>query len=93
MNIAIDLKLVLFIGWAVLMFISIIINLCILLALKKQSKGTITEAIKKGFSTANDIISKLDINGIGDTINLIKDIITPITEDKGAKENDESGKT
>lgn len=90
MNITLDLNIVLCIGWAVLMLISIIINICILCALRKNANSTIGNAIKKGVSTASDILAKLNINGLADAINLIKDIVG---NNEGEKDNDEDGKT
>lgn len=90
MTITLDLKFILFIVWVVLTLISIIINICIFCALRKNAKGTMASAIKNGVETASDILAKLNINGLGDAIELIKDIIAL---PEGGKENDENRKT
>lgn len=80
----IEIKVLFFAIWCILMLVSLIVNICLLVTLKKQGGKSISKAVKTAAETAQDVLKKLNLNGIGDVIGLIKDIVSTPADDEGA---------
>lgn len=70
----------------ILTLISIIIHLCVLHALRKAAPQSISDKIKTGLTGAADTVTKilktLNIEGIGDAVNLVKELVTKPSDKK-----------
>lgn len=67
------------------MLISIIINICLLVALrglkKNTDKDTLSQTLLKGAETAGKIIQSINPTGLKDTIELVKELVTDPTKE------------
>lgn len=88
----IDIKILIFAIWCIFMLVSLVVNICLLIAIKKQSSKSFSSAVKNAAETAETVFKRLNLNGIGDVIGLIKDIVSTPTDDEGAGGKDEQSK-
>lgn len=81
----------------ILTLISIIIHLCVLHALRKAAPQSISEKIKTGLTGAADTVTKilktLNIEGVGDAVNLVKELVTKPSEEKKVVSNEDESAT
>lgn len=77
----------------ILTIISIIIHICVLRALRKATPKSITEKVKEGLTDAADTVTKvlktLNIEGVGDAVNLVKELITKPSDKKEVVSNED----
>lgn len=77
----------------ILTLISIIIHLCVLHALRKAAPQSISEKIKTGLTGAADTVTKilktLNIEGVGDAVNLVKELVTNPSDKKEIVSNED----
>lgn len=77
----------------ILILISIIIHLCVLDALRKAAPQSISEKIKTGLTGAADTVTKilktLNIEGVGDAVNLVKELVTKPSDKKEVVSNED----
>lgn len=77
----------------ILILISIIIHLCVLDALRKAAPQSISEKIKTGLTGAADTVTKilktLNIEGVGDAVNLLKELVTKPSDKKEVVSNED----
>lgn len=77
----------------ILTLISIIIHLCVLHALRKAAPQSISEKIKTGLTGAADTVTKilktLNIEGVGDAVNLVKELVTKPSDKKEIVSNED----
>ena len=69
--------------WIILTACSMIINLCVLIALKKSGNKTLAAGLEKGAETVG-----INIDAVKDVVGLIKDIVkeTPYKPDDGSQD-------
>lgn len=76
-----------------LTLVSIIIHICVLRALRKATPKSITEKVKEGLRDAADTVTKilktLNIEGVGDAVNLVKELVTKPSEEKKVVSNED----
>lgn len=77
----------------ILTLISIIIHICVLHALRKAAPQSISEKIKTGLTGAADTVTKilktLNIEGVGDAVNLVKELVTKPSDKKEIVSNED----
>lgn len=77
----------------ILTLISIIIHLCVLHALRKAAPQSISEKIKTGLTdaakTLDTVFKTLNIEGVGDAVNLVKELVTKPSDKKEVVSNED----
>ncbi len=74
--------------WIILTACSMIINLCVLIALKKSGNKTLAAGLEKGAETVGKLLGGINIDAVKDVVGLIKDIVkeTPYKPDDGSQD-------
>lgn len=77
----------------ILTIVSIIIHICVLRALCKATPKSVSEKIKTGLTdaakTLETVFKTLNIEGVGDAVNLVKELVVKPSDEKKVVSNED----
>lgn len=65
---------------SVLLIISIVVNVVVIICIKKNGGKGVAESLEKGAATLGNIFKAINIEGVKDVVSLVKDIVVKPTD-------------